>query len=134
MKHRSQSARQYPRMARVNELLREIIGDELERLADDRLDLVTITNVQCEADLRRAKVLYDSLDGPDGDEAVLAALAEVRHRLQAAIARQARMKHTPELTFAPDPVIRTAERIQQVLRDLGEAGPPLGDAVAPGDG
>ncbi|MEZ5262790.1 MAG: hypothetical protein R2755_13700 [Acidimicrobiales bacterium] len=28
------SARDYPRTARVNELLREIIGDELERIDD----------------------------------------------------------------------------------------------------
>jgi len=126
VKHRNQSNRQYPRMVRVNELLREILGDELERLAEDRLGLVTITSVQCEADLRHARVLYDSLEGPEGDEVVLDAFAEVRHRLQAAIGRQARMKHTPELTFAPDPVIRSAERIQEVLRDLQGPGPDDG--------
>lgn len=118
MKRRNQSARQYPRMARVNELLREILGDELERLDDERLGLVTVTGVACEADLRHAVVYYDSLGGADEDDAVLAAFAEIRHRLQAAIGRQARMKHTPELTFAPDDVIRNADRIQEVLREL----------------
>jgi len=105
-------------MARVNELLREILGDELERVDDGRLELVTVTAVVCEADLRRATVYYDSLQGPEGDEDLLAALAEVRPRLQRAIAGQARLKRTPELAFAPDPVVRSADRIEAVLRDI----------------
>ena len=36
------SNRRYSRTARLNELLREILGDELERLGDERLELVTI--------------------------------------------------------------------------------------------
>ena len=32
------------------------------------------------------------------------------------------MKRTPELTFRPDAVIRQAERVEQILRDLGDEG------------
>ena len=113
-----QPPRRYPRMARVNELLREILGEELERVDDGRLEMVTVTAVDCERDLRRATVYYDSLQGPEGDEDLLAALAEVRPRLQRAIAGQARLKRTPELAFAPDPVVRSADRIEAVLRDI----------------
>jgi len=35
----------YDRMARVNELCREILAEELERIDDERLELVTITHV-----------------------------------------------------------------------------------------
>jgi ribosome-binding factor A len=108
-------------MARVNELLREILGDSLERADDDRLELVTVTAVACEPDLRRAKVYIDSLGGPEQDEALLEALGELRPRLQADIARQARLKRTPELSFVPDPVVRSADRIEQVLRGLDDA-------------
>lgn len=112
-----QNARQYPRTARINELLREILADNLERIDDDRLQLLTITGIDCERDLRRARVYYDSLEGAEGDEAVLEALAELRPRLQAAVNREARLKRTPELMFAPDPAVRTAERLEAVLRD-----------------
>ncbi len=61
MAHRG-SVRRYPRMARVNEVVREIIADELERLSDPRLGLVTVTGVEVSADLRHATVYYSALD------------------------------------------------------------------------
>jgi ribosome-binding factor A len=112
------TARDYPRTARLNELLREIIAEELERLDDDRLELLTVISVDVEADLRRAIVYYDNLEGEEGDEVTLEALADNRRHLQAAVARQARTKRTPELTFKPDPAIRSAARIDEILRDI----------------
>ena len=61
---------------------------------------------------------YDTLGGSDDDETVLEALGEVRHRLQSAIGRQARVKRTPELVFKPDDVARGAARIEEVFRSL----------------
>ena len=57
------TARRYPRSARVNEILREVLADALERLADtdDRLGLLTVTGVDCDPDLRHALVLFSSL-------------------------------------------------------------------------
>ena len=113
------TARDYPRTARLNELLREIIGEELERIDDSRLDVVTVISVDTETDLRRAIVFYDCLDGEDGDEDALAALGDARVRLQRAIGRQARFKRTPELRFQPDPAVRSGARIEAVLADIG---------------
>lgn len=117
-------ARQYPRTARLNELLREILAEELERIDDERLELLTITGVSIEGDLRRAVVFYDSLRGEEGDPEILEALAELRWRLQGAVGRQARIKHTPELSFAPDPAVRRGARIEELLAEVG----PLDDA------
>jgi ribosome-binding factor A len=123
------TARDYPRTARLNELVREIIGDELERIDDDRLVHLTVISVAVEPDLHRAVVFYDHLDGAEADEVALTALGEHRIRLQAAIGRQARMKRTPELSFQPDPSVRSGERIDSILRDL----PPADDADEPAD-
>ncbi len=49
-------------MARVNEVVRETIADELERLSDPRLGLVTVTGVDVSPDLRHATVYYSALD------------------------------------------------------------------------
>lgn len=120
------STRDYPRTARVNELLREIIGDELERIDDPRLEWVSITGVEVNPELTSAMVFYSALDGADADPIVLEALAERRVRLQSSIARQARMRRTPELHFGPDRGVREGIRVEELLRDLG----PLPD----GDG
>jgi ribosome-binding factor A len=44
--------------------------------------------------------------------------------LQAAIARQARIKRTPELEFRPDPAVRTGERVERILRDVSREEEP----------
>ncbi len=111
------SGRRYPRTARVNELVREVVAEELERLLgdDERLTLLTVTHVEVTPDLRRATVLLSSL--PEGAEA---ALQENRARLQAAIARQARLKRTPQLSFGADPAVATGQRVEELLRGLDE--------------
>jgi len=112
------TARDYPRTARLNQLFQEILAEELEKVDDDRLELVTIMSVDCERDLRHAIVYYDTLGGEDDDELVLEALADHRHVLQGAIGRQARVKRTPELIFKPDAVGRGAARLEEVLREI----------------
>jgi ribosome-binding factor A len=112
------TARDYPRTARLNQLFHEILAEELEKMDDDRVELVTIMSVDCEGDLRHATVYYDTLGGEDDDEMVLEALADHRHALQSAIGRQARVKRTPELIFKPDAVGRGAARLEEVLREI----------------
>ncbi len=116
-RRRAQTPRQYPRTARINELVREIAAEEIERIDDERLELVAITSVDVDSDLRHAVVWFDSLRGEADDEAVLEAFGDARIALQAAIGRQARLKRTPTLSFKPDPAIRTAERVEQIIRE-----------------
>lgn len=128
----SGDGRGFPRTARVNELLREIIADALEAIDDDRLELLTITGVEVDRDLRRAVVYYDSLRGEEGDPVVLEALGAHRVRLQASINRQAHLRRTPELSFRPDPAVRSGERIDELLRGIHRAGEP-GEPGGQGD-
>ena len=115
----------YPRSARVGETLREIIAEELVRIDDDRLEFVTVTGIDVDNELNRAHVYFDSLRGEDGDDDVIAALGEHRIALQAAIGKQIRAKKTPILDFRPDIAIRSAERIDEVLRnDRQQRGTP----------
>ena len=113
--------KQYPRMARVNELLREVLAESLEKIDDERLAGVTITDVRCDADLAHALVHYDVFDAAVDDE-VVEAFEELRPRLQSAINRETRLKGTPKLAFAADPVVRSAARIEDVLRGLNTIG------------
>ena len=104
-------------------MLREVVAEELERVADadDRIGILTVTAVVTEPDLRRATVLLASLTDDVRD-----ALQEQRVHLQGAIARQMRLKRTPQLTFDVDPAIETGNRVEDLLRSIEhkESGDP----------
>jgi ribosome-binding factor A len=106
----------------VNEVLREVVAEALERLADtdDRLRLLTVTSVDITPDLSRATVYLSSLPAD-----AIEALAEQRTQLQRTIAREVRMKRTPLLEFESDPAVAHGLRVEEILRNLREA--PGGD-------
>ncbi len=112
------SARGYDRADRLSELLREIVAETLERLDDDRLQMITITAVDVDRELEHAKIYYTCLDGNDRAEDVLEGFAEQRPRLRKAIGAQAKLRRVPNLTFLPDDVVRGAQRIEEILAAL----------------
>lgn len=120
------------RMARVDEVLREVVAERLERLADtdERLRLLTVTGVRCAADLRRAVVYFDDLAAD-----ALDALGEARPRLQAAIAREVRLRRTPRLEFLADPAVAEGEKIDAILRRVraGESGGETPSSTGPSE-
>ena len=117
------SQRRYPRTARLKELLHQIVAEEIERIDDERLDLVTVMSVDVEPDLRHATVYVDTPSGKKRDKEMLEALHEHRIRLQASIAKQTRIKRTPLLAFRADEVERSAGRLEELLRRLQDDEP-----------
>jgi ribosome-binding factor A len=113
----------YARSLRINQVLREVLAEELERLsdADDRLLMLTITSVETSPDLRHATVYLASL----ADEAA-EALEERRPQLQRTVGRQMRIKRTPRLAFVADPAIRSGAAVEEALRRVRR---PPDDAV-----
>lgn len=107
------------RMRKVNSTLREVLADEIERLTDPRLSLVSVTGVDTSPDLRRATVYISTLKLEAGPEAV-EALNRAAPRLQGALARQVRIKYTPQLEFTLDTGVVHGERIEEILRRLNE--------------
>lgn len=108
----------FARSLRVNQVLRQVLAEEIERLADadERLRLVTVTSVDTAPDLRSATVYLSSL-APDAADA----LAERRPHLQQTVNRQTRMKRTPLLAFDVDPAVVSGNRVEDVLRRLRDA-------------
>jgi ribosome-binding factor A len=106
-------------MLRVNSILRHVLAEEIERLTDSRLEMVTVTGVDTAPDLRHAIVFVDVL-GPADHQPALDALGKAAHRLQTAVGRQVRMKYTPALEFRMDPAIIAGDRVESILRALEE--------------
>ncbi|MGH9029887.1 MAG: 30S ribosome-binding factor RbfA [Acidimicrobiales bacterium] len=105
----------YPRTARVNELLREVLAEAIERMADtdDRLSMVTVTGVRTTSDLSHAVVYLSSLGEPAS-----AALEGMRAELQHEVGSQVRMKRTPHLEFSDDPAVAAGSRVEEILRRI----------------
>ena len=122
------SSHGYPRTARLSEVLREVIADELTRIDDERLELVTVTSIDVDPEMNRAIVYFDSMFGEEGDEGVIEALNEHRARMQSSINRQMHARKTPILSFRPDEVIRSAARIEELLRKQPDTSPITSDA------
>jgi ribosome-binding factor A len=121
----AKATRRYERTARVNEVVREVLAEELERLSDAKLGFITVTGVEVTPDLRQATVYYSALTLGASQEAetdTAKALLEVKAHLQSVIGRQVRMKYTPHLVFREDPAMRTGERVDEILRQLHSEG------------
>jgi ribosome-binding factor A len=114
---------------RVNEVVREVIADELERCSDPRLTMVTVTGVNVSADLRHATVFYAALGRHDDD--IPAALKAAAPHLQAVLGNQVRLKYLPRLQFREDPAIEHGQRVEEILRGLHRDG---GVTPAAGEG
>jgi len=106
-----------PRMRRINEVLREVIGAAIADLSDPRIGFVTVTSVETSPDLRAAKVHVSVLGSEEERAATLAGLESSHGVLQAKIAAETRMKRTPTLSFAYDETIETGMRISRLLEE-----------------
>ena len=106
------------RMRRVNEAIREILGDAIAtELKDPRIGFVTVTEVDTSPDLRSARVYVSVLGSTDERESSLAGLRSSHGVLQGKIASAMRMKRTPTLTFEYDESTERGDRISRLLRD-----------------
>lgn len=111
-----------PRMRRVNEVLREVIGAAIASdLGDPRIGFVTVTSVETSPDLRTAKVHVSVLGDEGQRELALAGLRSSHGVLQQRIADETRMKRTPTLSFHYDDTVDRGMRISRLLEEDPEA-------------
>jgi ribosome-binding factor A len=116
------------RMRRVDEAIREVIGDALAgELKDPRVGFITVTDVRTSADLRHARVFVSVL-GEGGRaassaqrESSLQGLRSAHGFLQARIARELRLKRTPTLEFRYDDTTDRAMRVDALIDEIGQS-------------
>jgi ribosome-binding factor A len=106
------------RMRRVNESVRQVLAEAVGELKDPRIGLVTITGVDTSTDLRQARVFVSVLGSEKKREATLRGLEAAHGVLQSRLARELRMKRTPQLTFEYDPSVERGVRMSQLIDEL----------------
>ncbi len=112
------------RMRRVNEALREVLSESVTELKDPRIGFVTVTGVEASPDLRHATVYVSVLGPEEKRRATLNGLESSHGVLQSRIARELRLKRTPQLTFEYDPTVERGVRLSKLIDELspGEHG------------
>jgi ribosome-binding factor A len=124
----------YPRSRRVNAIIQEVLAEEIERLTDPRLGFVTVTGVDAAPDMRHATVFVSTVDISKIDD-TLKGLRAAAPRLRAVLGREIRTKYTPELEFKADTGVLQGERIEALLRKLGDGAEadPIEGTISEGD-
>ncbi len=105
-------------MRRVNAAVQEVLSEAVGELKDPRIGFVTITGVETSRDLRQATVYVSVLGSEAKREKTLAGLSAAHGVLQARIARELRMKRTPQLAFEYDPTVEGGVRMTQLIDEL----------------
>lgn len=107
------------RLLRINEAMREVLGEAVAQLNDPRLGFVTITSVRIARDLRAAKVYFSVLGDQAARDRTAQALRSSHGVLRRAVGNSVQMRHTPQLEFVYDHSTDIALRIEGLLRDGG---------------
>jgi len=105
-------------MRRVNESVRAVLAEAVGELKDPRIGFVTLTGVETTKDLRHAKVFVSVLGSERKRERTLAGLEAAHGVLQGRLAKELRMKRTPQLTFQYDPTVAEGVRMSKLIDEL----------------
>jgi ribosome-binding factor A len=110
------------RMRRVDEAIRQVIGDAVASdLKDPRVGFVTVTDVKTSPDLSHARVYVSVLGEAQEREESLAGLRSAHGYLQGRIGRELKLKRTPTLEFAYDDTTDRAMRLDALIEAEIEA-------------
>ena len=106
------------RMRRVNESVRQVLAEALPELKDPRIGLITVTGVDTAPDLRHATVYFSVLGSGRKQRASILGLEAAHGVLQSRLARELRLKRTPQLTFEYDPTVERGVRMTRLIDEL----------------
>jgi ribosome-binding factor A len=106
------------RMRRVNESVRQVLSEGVGQLKDPRIGFVTVTGVETSPDLRHARVFVSVLGSERKRTQTIAGLQAAHSVLQARVARELRLKRTPQLSFEYDPSVERGVRMTKLIDEL----------------
>lgn len=105
-------------MRRVDEAIRQVLSEAVGELKDPRIGFVTVTGVSTSPDLHHARVFVSVFGSEDDRVSTLAGLEAAHGVLQSRLARELRLKRTPQLAFEYDPTVERGVRMTQLIDEL----------------
>jgi ribosome-binding factor A len=110
------------RTQRIDELLRQEIGQALEReVTDPGIGFVTVTKVETAPDLSHARVWVSVIGSDERRKEALAGLRRAMPYIRRGLGQKIRLRRIPELDVRLDDSLVRGTRVLQIINDL-EAG------------
>ncbi len=100
---------------RIQQILSQLL---LREISDPRLQGITVTEVQIDAELMYAKVYVNALGDESREREVMEALKRANGFLRREVGQRIRIRNTPELHFYWDKTLERAERINNIISNL----------------
>jgi ribosome-binding factor A len=120
------------RTDRIDELLRQEIGEILSREVDDpRIGFATITSVETQPDLRHAKVMVSVIGPAEQRKAAIVAMGRTMPFVRHELGKRLRLKRIPEFHLELDETLERGTRVLHLLDELEAGRAP--DDEAPDD-
>ena len=118
------------RARRVGERIQEELAILLIRnVADPRLNMVTITDVDVDRELAYATIYVTASGGEEREEEVLMGMESASGYLKSELAARIQLRSFPQLRFRWDVAHERGQRIEELLDSLKtEGGQPEGEA------
>ncbi|MGZ6315613.1 MAG: 30S ribosome-binding factor RbfA [Candidatus Limnocylindrales bacterium] len=110
------------RTDRIDELLRQEIGQALEReVTDPGIGFVTVTKVETSPDLAHARVWVSVIGSEERRKEALAGLRRAMPYIRRGLGSKIRLRRIPELDVRLDDTLVRGTRVLQIINEL-EAG------------
>ena len=115
-----------PRLVRVNELLKREIAEDLYRnFSGSNFDAsaVTVTRVECAADLRDANVFISIFGHENNRDGMISYLNRHRQEIVRMMIKRVKLKYTPRLKFVLDESLEGGDNILSMLAEMERENP-----------
>ena len=100
---------------RIHQILSQLL---LREVSDPRLQDITVTEVQLDAELMYAKVYVNALGDESREQEVMQGLKKANGYLRREVGKRIRIRNTPELHFYWDKTLERAQRINNLISSL----------------
>jgi ribosome-binding factor A len=112
-----------PRIARLRELFKQETSTILQReMKDPRIGFVSVTDVELTPDLRHARIFVSIYGDDEAKAKTMEALTNAAGFFRTELAHRIRLRYAPQIAFRIDDSIEKGDRVNRLLRQVGESG------------
>ncbi|MGZ0656813.1 30S ribosome-binding factor RbfA [Coraliomargarita sp. W4R53] len=106
------------RITRINALLRREVSEQMRRYYRSDTAAITISEVDCSADLRNARIYYSVLGDNAEIDATKKLFRKIGKDIRQRVSREITLKYFPTFYFIYDPSLERGAEINEILDQL----------------